>query len=524
MHTDFDVIIVGAGHNGLVCACYLASAGCNVAIFERRPIVGGAVVTEEFHPGFRNSTASYTVGLLDPSIIEDLHLRRHGLEIVPRTMANFFPLEACESLSIYNDDELDSSEIARFSQHDAEALLNFRSMLRNVGEVVRGYLHETPPNLGRGVRGWLGLAKAALNVMRLESSRQQQLIDLFTVPITDLLDRWFEDSHVKAAFTFDAVVGQHGSLHSPGSAYGLLHHALGEVASQHGVWGHPIGGMGAITQAMLREARNLGVHVETASEVTKVLVKQGKVDGVQLADGSLQNANIVVANCAPQHLYLDLLSDSDIGLELRSRMKHTRAESAVIRINVALSELPQFTNKPSNKTDDHLSAGIVIGPTIEYMEQAYLDARVGKWSGSPVVEMFIPSTVDSTLTPKNQHVASLFCQHFPFERDWDKHRDAAADTVFQTIDCYAPNFSDAVVAREVLTPLDLERRFGLPRGDIFHSAHVPSQLWLNRPVFGLSAYRGAVSGLFHCGAGSHPGGGVSGIPGRNAAREILRRM
>ena len=491
-------------------------------MFERRSLVGGAVVTEEFYPEFRNSIASYTVGLLDPRIIEDLRLLEHGLDIVPRKMANFLPLSKTDSLSIYNVDTIDAEEIARFSQHDADALPQFRNMLRSVGDFVRRYLHQTPPNVGSGLRGWMSLARSGFDFFRLDTELRQNVVDLFTLSIADLLGRWFENSHVKAAMAFDAVVGHFASLHSPGSAYGLLHHALGEVASQHGAWGHPIGGMGAITQAMLTQARSLGVFVQNDAEVAEVLVQNGRVRGIQLTDGSKTQAPVVVANCSPKHLYLDLLQSHEVDAKLRNRIQHTRTESAVLRINVALEALPQFTCLPSNRSDDHYRAGTVISPTIEYMENAYLDARRGEWSPSPIIEMLIPSTIDATLAPKGKHVASLFCQYFPYARDWDQHRDSAANTVFQAIDRYAPNFSELVIAREVLTPFDLESRFRLPQGDIFHGAHVPSQLWLNRPLIGYAAYQGGIKGLFHCGAGSHPGGGVSGIPGRNAAREILR--
>ena len=518
----FDVIIIGGGHNGLVCACDLASKGRQVAIFERRTIVGGAAVTEEFHPGFRNSSASYTVGLLDPKIVKDLRLKEQGLEIVPRVMANFLPSLTGDGLSLYNDDKVDAEEIAKFSDHDSAALSGFRSMLKRVGDFVRPYLYRVPPNLDGGGRELLKFIKPVFDFVRLENHHRRDLIDFFTLSMADLLGRWFEDTRVKAAFAFDAVVGHHGSLHSPGSAYGLLHHALGEVANQHGVWGHPIGGMGAITQAMCKQALVLGVHIETDAEVASVIVNGGQIQGVRMVDGTIHHAPVVAANSAPKHLYLDLLTEEVMDSEFRKSIANTRTESAVLRINVALSELPQFTCRPSTGVEAHHRAGIVFGPSLEYLEDAYLDARRGRWSKAPLIEMLIPSTVDSTLAPEGMHVASLFCQHFPYDREWDEQREHAADVVFRTIDQFAPNFSNAVIAREVLTPLDLERRFRLPQGDIFHGAHIPSQLWFNRPVMGYAAYQGLVPGLYHCGAGAHPGGGVSGIPGRNAARKILR--
>ncbi len=524
MSTQDHVLILGGGHNGLVCACYLAAAGLRVRILERRRIVGGAAVTEEFHPGFRNSTASYTVGLLDAEIVRDLKLHEHGLRIIPRPMANFLPLSERESLSIHNEDKDTAREFARFSPRDAEALPRFRAMIREVGDVVLRQMRRPPPNVGGGLRDWVHAALAAKDAKRLSMRRRRDLADLFLMPIADLLKSWFENPHVQAAFAFDALVGNHASLYAPGTAYGLLHHALGDVAGQKGVWGHAVGGMGAITQAMLAQARALGVAVETGAEVRQVIVEAGRARGAVLADGSVCRAQVIAANLAPKHLYLDLIDSDVLDADFRSRIERTRTESAVLRINVALAELPQFECKPGKGIQDHHRAGIIIGPTLEYMENAYLDARRGAWSKQPVIELLIPSTVDDTLAPAGKHVASLFCQHFPRQRDWAQCGEEAADTVFAAVDRVAPNFSRSVIARQVLTPADLERRFGLPGGDIFHGAHTLNQLWSNRPVMGYAAYRGPIPGLYHCGAGAHPGGGVSGIPGRNAAREILRDL
>ena len=519
-----DVLILGGGHNGLVCACYLAAAGKRVRILERRSVVGGAAVTEEFHPGFRNSTASYTVGLLDAGIVRDLRLHEHGLRLIPRPMANFLPLSERESLSIFNDDADTAKEFARFSPRDAETLAEFRAMIREIGEVVLRQMHRPPPNVGGGLRDWVGAALAAKDARRLGMRRRRDLADLFLMPIADLLKRWFENPHIRAAFAFDAVVGNHASLYAPGTAYGLLHHALGGIDGHSGVWGHAVGGMGAITQAMLAQAKALGVQVETNAEVRKVVVESEAVRGAVLADGSLRRAAAVAANLAPKHLYLDLIDSSVLDADFRRRIVNSRTESAVLRINVALSALPQFDCMPGGGIGDHHRAGIIIGPTLDYMENAYLDARRGAWSRQPLVELMIPSTADGTLAPPGKHVASLFCQHFPYERDWEQDREEAADTVFATVDRFAPNFSRSVIARQILTPADLEQRFRLPGGDIFHGAHTLSQLWSNRPVMGYAAYRGPVAGLYHCGAGAHPGGGVSGIPGRNAAQEVLRDL
>ena len=522
--TSSDVVIIGGGHNGLVCACYLAKAGLSVRVLERWSIVGGAAVTEEFHPGFRNSTASYTVSLLAPEVIRDLRLKSHGLLFVPRPQANFLPLSERESLTIHNDDAATAREFARFSANDGRALAGFRAMVREVGDIVRRQMGRTPPNVGGGVTDWVNAGLAAISVVGLSMERRRDLNDLFLKPVADLLDMWFENDHVKAALAFDAVVGNFASPHAPGTAYGLLHHALGEIDGVRGAWVHAIGGMGAISEAMLAEALALGVNVETESKVTEVVVEDGRAAGVVLADGSTRRGRAITANAAPKHLYLDLVRDAYLGDEFLRRIRATRTESAVLRMNVALAELPDFACRPGIEAADHHRSGIVIGPTMEYLENAYLDARRADFSQLPVIEMLIPSTLDDSLAPPGRHVASLFCQHFPRDRDWETCRDAAADTVFAAIDRFAPNFSDAVIARQVLTPADLEQRFGLPGGDIFHGAMTPDQLWSNRPIMGYAAYRGPISGLYHCGAGAHPGGGVTGLPGRNAAREIVRDL
>ena len=521
-NTRSDVVVIGAGHNGLVCACYLAKAGLRVRVLERRGIVGGAAVTEQFHPGFRNSTASYTVGLLNPAVIRDLRLKTHGLRFVARSQANFLPLSDTESLSVFNDDAETAREFARFSTRDAQALPGFRAMIREIGDIVRRQMDRTPPNIGGGLGDLLNAGLAAMDAKGLTMPRRRDLADVFLKSVGDLLDAWFENDHVKAALAFDAVVGNFASPYAAGTAYGLLHHALGEVDGVRGAWGHAIGGMGAITQAMLAQAHALGVEVETEAEVREVIVEHGRAVGVVFADGRALQADRVAANVAPKSLYLDLVEDTHLDDEFLNRVRAIRAESATLRINVALGELPNFTCKPGIEAEDHHRSGIVIGPTMDYLEHAYLDSRGGPWSSAPVIEMLIPSTVDDSLAPTGRHVASLFCQHFPRDRDWDTHREAAADTVFAAIDRFATNFSTAVIAREVLTPADLESRFGLPGGDIFHGAMSLDQLWVNRPVMGHAAYRGPIEGLYHCGAGAHPGGGVTGMPGRNAAREILR--
>jgi phytoene dehydrogenase-like protein len=526
----YDTVIIGGGHNGLVCACYLAGAGLSVAVFERRGIVGGAAVTEEFHPGFRNSTASYTVSLLHPKVIHELCLKEHGLKIVERAMANFLPLPGGEYLK-YGSASADGhggtqAEVARFSHKDAAALPAYYAMLQRVADVLRALLLETPPNVGGGAHELFQAWKVGGRLKRLPMAERRDVLDLFTKSAGDILDRWFESDAIKAVLGFDAVVGNFASPYTPGSAYVLLHHVFGEVNGKRGQWGHALGGMGAITQAMAREAVERGVEIFTDEAVTRVLTRDGSAVGIVLADGAEIAAQRVVANVNPKLLYLDMIDPGALDEDFRRRIDHYRCASATFRINVALDALPDFTCAPGD--GPHLRAGIIVGPSLAYMERAYFDARQHGWSREPIVEMLIPSLVDSTLAPPGKHVASLFCQHanpqLPNRASWDTVRNEVADLMIATVDRHAPNFAASVIGRRVLSPLDLEREFGLIGGDIFHGALSLDQLFSARPVLGHGHYRGPLKGLYMCGSGTHPGGGVTGVPGHNAAREILRDL
>jgi phytoene dehydrogenase-like protein len=522
----YDALIIGGGHNGLTCACYLAAAGLRVRILERREVVGGAAVTEEFFPGFRNSTASYTVSLLHPKVISDLRLAEHGLRIIERPISNFLPLSATRHLKIGASLAATQAEVARHSRRDAERLPDYYAMLERAAEVLRSLLLETPPNAGGGVRDIIALLATGNRMRRLGLAAQREVLDLFTKSAGDLLDGWFESAALKAAFGFDAIVGNFASPYAPGSAYVLLHHVFGEVNGKRGVWGHALGGMGAITQAMAREAEQRGVEIETGCEVIKVCVDSRGVQGVQLADGRVIEARCVVSNLNPRLLYLRLIEESLLEADFVQRIRNWKCASATFRMNVALSELPDFSCMPGKTAQDHHKSGIIFAPSLRYMEQAYFDARTHGCSRAPVVEMLIPSTVDDTLAPPGRHVASLFCQHFspdlPNDLSWDEIREPAADLVIDTVDRYAPNFKASVLGRMVLAPPDLEQKFGLIGGDIFHGALTLDQLWSARPMLGHADYRGPLKALYMCGSGTHPGGGVTGIPGHNAAREIIR--
>ena len=529
----FDAVILGGGHNGLTCAAYLAGAGLSVCVVERRDVLGGAAVTEEFHPGFRNSTASYTVSLLDPQVIRDLHLAEHGLTISERPFANFLPLPDGRYLKVGGGVAATQAEVSKFSVADAQALPEYYAMLERVADVLREILPVTPPNIRAGnaadLAAIVDMFKVGKRFRALSLPERRDLLDLFTKSAGDLLDRWFESAPIKAAFGFDAVVGNFASPYAPGSAYVLLHHVFGEVNGKRGQWGHARGGMGAITQAMVKECAARGVTLRTRAPVARVLVKAGRAAGVELEDGTLIEGARVVANVNPKLLFDRLVDPEHVDADFRARIAAYRCGSGTFRMNVALSALPDFTALPGSNAQSHHSSGIVMAPSLAYMERAYFDARTLGWSKAPIVELLIPSTVDDTLAPAGMHVASLFCQHANPRleealpgRTWDDVRDEVADVMIDTVNGFAPNFRASVLGRRILSPLDLERDFGLIGGDIFHGALSLDQLFAARPVLGNANYRMPVRGLYLCGAGAHPGGGVTGIPGRNAAREILR--
>jgi phytoene dehydrogenase-like protein len=525
--TETDVVIIGAGHNGLTCAAYLGMAGLRVKVVERRKVVGGAAVTEEFHPGFRNSVAAYTVSLLNPQIISDLKLSDHGLKIVERRAQNFLP--APDGSYLLTGEGRTKTSVAKLSQRDADKIDAFNRELEVIADVLRAFVLRAPPNLVEGFG--VGAIREAFNAVgtanilrRLTLEQQRSLLDLFTRSAGEMLDDVFESDLVKSLYGFDAIVGNYASPYAAGSAYVMLHHAFGEVNGKKGVWGHAIGGMGAITEAMARAAGRHGVDIGLDAGVREVVVERDRAVGVILDNGETVRAKYVVSGVNPKLLYTRLVAADALPEEFLNRIKNWRNGSGTFRMNVALNALPSFTALPG--TGDHLSAGIIIAPSLNYMDRAWQDARAHGWSREPVVEVLIPSTLDDTLAPEGQHVASLFCQHvapqLPDGRSWDDHREEVADLMIATVDKYAPGFAASVIGRQVLSPLDLERQFGLLGGDIFHGALTLNQLFSARPMLGHADYRGPLKGLYHCGSGAHPGGGVTGAPGHNAAQVILR--
>ena len=535
-----DVIIIGGGHNGLTCAAYLAEAGLKVLVLERRDVVGGAAVTEEFHPGFRNSVASYTVSLLNPQVIADLDLHRHGLRVIERKVSNFLPLS--DDQYFMSAPGITQSEVARFSNHDAMRLPEYERRLDVIADVVRALLLEQPPNLVeqgfvRGIEEAMRAAALGGRLNKLDITGKRDLLDLFTKSAGEWLDEWFESAPVKALFGFDSIVGNFASPYTPGSAYVLLHHVFGEVNGKKGLWGHAIGGMGAITQAMAACCRERGVEIRTGVSVKELLLENdvqraGGVAvretplarGVVIDGGETLRARAVISNLNPKLLFSKIVPKDAQPADFYERITRYKVGSGTFRMNVALSELPRFTCKP--EPGDHLTAGIIIAPSLQYMERAYDDARAYDWSREPIVEMLIPSTLDDSLAPPGKHVASLFCQHVQPElsggRSWDDHREEVADLMIATVDKFAPGFKASVLGRQIMSPLDLERTFGLIGGDIMHGALSLDQLFSARPVLGHGDYRAPIKGLYMCGSGTHPGGGVTGAPGHNAAQVVKR--
>ncbi|WP_265570366.1 phytoene desaturase family protein [Sphingomicrobium nitratireducens] len=519
-----DAIVIGAGHNGLVCAYYLAKKGLKVTIVEAAETVGGAAVTDEFSPGFRNSAASYTVSLLNPKVIADMDLARHGLQIVLRKIDNFLPGKGHDYL-LAGRDGLTRQELARRRPNDGRAYDRYIADLEIVVGLIKKWLLRAPVEAGAGLSGLPKLLALGKDLVGLDTKEIDTLHRFATRSAGEILDSYFEGELAKALFGFDGIVGNFASPYTPGTAYVLLHHLFGEVNGVEGAWGHAIGGMGAITQAMARAAREAGVDIVLNTPVEEIIVEKGRAVGV-VAGGKARRASRVIAGVNPKLLFERLVPEGAVERPVERHFANWSCESATFRMNVALSRLPNFTALPGR--GNHLTAGIIIGPSLDYMERAHASAVLHGWSDEPVVEMLVPSTLDPTLAPKGKHVASLFCQHFryrlPGGTSWDDVREKAADHVIATMDRYAPGFAESVIDRQIHSPLDLERRFGLIGGDIFHGKMGLDQLFSARPMIGAADYRMPLPGLYLCGSGAHPGGGVTGAPGHNAARAVLADM
>jgi phytoene dehydrogenase-like protein len=525
MQDSYDAIVVGAGHNGLACAAYLARAGLAVLVVERRSVLGGAALTEEFHPGYRNSVYSYLVSLLDRAVIRDLELARHGLELLHRPGGSL-SLLAGDHMYLPRDTAAAQREIARFSAADAQAFPAFEAMLEDMGTLVREIAQDVPPNFGGGWSDMWRLLGKANAFRRLSPQRQLELTELMTMSIGDVLDRWFESDPIKGLFGFEGIIGNFAGAYTPGTAYVLLHHVYGDVDGRTGAWAYARGGMGAISEALARSARASGARILTDAPVAEVIHDGRRAAGIVLDDGRRFTAPVIAAGVHPRVLFGDLIDPAATPDEFARRIRSYRSESATFRMNLALGELPRFD------TVDHDERGlqamqntIDLCPSLAYIDKAHADAQHGGWASEPVVSMCIPTLLDDSLAPPGHHVMSLFCQHFrrelPGGRSWDAVREEVADHIVDAVAAYAPNLKSAIVGRQIKTPLDIERDLNMLGGDIFHGKLSLDQLFALRPVGGYADHRMPLQGVYLCGSGAHPGGGVSGIPGRNAARMIL---
>lgn len=522
----YDALIIGGGHNGLTCAAYLARAGLSVKVLEARHVIGGAAVTEEFAPGYRNSSCSYVVSLLNPKVVRELELDRYGLEIMTRGCDGFYPQPDGSHL-IYGTDGADFvRQLEARAPGDGAGYERLDADLTALVPAFRELMLTTPPNLGGNFSDILNAVTTLKTARRLSLRERSLLVDIMTMSAAEFLQRYFKNDAVQATFGYLAAVGSFISPYASGTAYILLDHVVGEVGGVRGMWGHAKGGMGAISDAIAKSGQAHGVKIETSSPVAEIIVERGAVKGAVTTDGRTYRAQRVISAVHPKLLYGKLIDAVHTPVDLRTDIDDYVSISGTFRMNVALDDLPDFTSLPGTKVAVQHTGSIVICPSLDYMEQAYDDAKYGGWSKSPIIEMCIPSTLDDTLAPPGKHVASLFCQHFhptlSGGRDWDDHREEAGDLIIKTINDYAPNFAGSVTARKLLSPKDLERDYGLVGGCIFHGSLKLNQVFSMRPAAGIANYRGHLTGLYLCAAGSHPGGGVSGVPGHNAAREIIR--
>jgi phytoene dehydrogenase-like protein len=524
----WDTIVVGGGHNGLVTAAYLARAGERVLVLEAKDRVGGACTTEETWPGFRVSTAAYVVSLFRPEIVRDLDLARRGYAVLKRDPSSFTPFPDGRFLLMGPDPELNQREVAKFSARDADRLAGYEAMLEHVARVIEPTLLETPPDpFSRRPSDLLRLARLGARFLRLGPKDGPAAVEILTGAARPMLDRWFESDEVKATLATDAIIGAWASPSTPGTAYVLFHHVMGEVDGARGVWGYVRGGMGALSEAIASAARGSGAEIRTGARVSQIVVRRGAAHGVVLEDGTELFARRIASGVDATTTLLRLVGAEHLPpdvVEAAGRIDYT---SGSLKINVALAALPSFRAWPTEGAapgPQHRGT-IHVAPSLDYLERAFDDARAGLPSRAPVLECTIPSAVDPSVAPPGRHLMSMFVQYAPYrlaEGSWETERERFADRCFDLLEELAPGFRSSVIAREVLAPPDLERRFGLPGGNIFQGAMTLSQLFSMRPLPGYADYRTPIENLYLCGAATHPGGGVMGACGHNAAREMLR--
>jgi len=518
----WDAVVVGGGHNGLACAAYLAKAGLAVLVLERREVVGGAAVTEEPWPGYRVSSASYVVSLLAPRIVSELGLARHGYRVSIITPDYFVPFPDGTGLTLWGDTARDAAEIARFSSADADAYAEFEQYFERVAHLLKDLLFVVPPNLSAGdLPKW---AAVGGRLRKWTGRDVAEAVRLFTMSAADFLDEWFGDERVKGALATQAIIGAWCGPMSPGSAYVLMHHWIGEVDGHQGAWGWVFGGMGGVSEALAGAARSAGAEIRTGAEVHRVRVRGGRATGVELADGTTVSARRVISGAHPVTTYRDLVGFEHLPDEVVRDVRRFRSRSGSVKVNLALDRLPQPTAWDAARPETFARGLMAVSPSVEYLERAWDDAKYGRPSRHPYAELVFPTAHEPGLAPDGKHLALAFTQYGPYELadgSWDTERDAYAQRVLETLEEYCPGFTASVQHCEVLAPPDLEARYGLLGGNIFQGEMTPDQMFSLRPIFGYGDYRSPISGLYLCGSGTHPGGGVMGVPARNAARAIL---
>ncbi|HEY7657780.1 MAG TPA: NAD(P)/FAD-dependent oxidoreductase [Burkholderiales bacterium] len=519
-----DVIVIGGGHNGLTCAAYLARAGKRVLVLERRERIGGAAVSEQIFPGFTYSVFSYVVSLLRPEIIRDLELPRHGLHILPLE-STFTPLPSGDYLAQWSDPDQNHRELARHSLRDAEAYAEFGRLMHEMARAVKPMLAMIPPDPASWApRDLAGLARLAAHARGLGRERFHALCKLLTMSAADYLDEWFETEALKATKSASGIIGTLAGPRSPGTAFVLLHHYMGEIDGVFRAWGFAKGGNGSVSAAIAAAARAAGAEIRTGAPVARVLVANGRASGVVLENGEELRAGLVVSGADPRRTFLELVGAAHLPADFVEAIRRYRFRGSSGKVNLALAELPRFTCLPGN--GPHLRGAISVSPSVDYIERAYDDAKFGEYSRRPYLDVVIPSLIDPAMAPPGRHVMSIFVQYAPYHLNggWtDARRETFGDAVVDTLAEYAPNLKSAILHRQVITPADIERTVGLTEGNIFQGELALQQMFFLRPARAWASYATPIHGLYQCGAGTHPGGGVMGASGRNAALAMLRR-
>ena len=524
---QFDVIVIGAGHNGLTTANYLAMGGLSVCVLEQRHIVGGAAVSEEFHPGYRNSIASYAVSLLRPEVVNELELKKYGYHPIPLTSA-FYPDSKGDYLLLTEDENHNQKQYAKFSETDYNSIKAFNAIVEKIGDIISDQWLKEPPKLsGGGLSDLINSVKLGRDIYKLDDDTRFRLVQFFVGAPDSIIERWFDSNKVKAMVASRCLPGNYASLYQPGAGLAMLHHSVGELEGRKGAWGLVKGGMGSITKAMAASAVSKGVVIRTEVPVEKILTDKGATKGVRLKGGETIFANIIAANTDPKRTFITLLGEEHLPKAFAEDIKVFRQESAQLRMNLALSSLPQFACIPGRKIGAHHRSSIMIIESKDHVEQAYRSSRAGIPADPPIIDALIPSTMDDTLTDKpGTHVMSLLCKYMPYDladgKSWDKEKEKIVQNILGYLTKFIPNLPDILVAHQCLTPLDMERMFGMTRGDICHGRLEPDQMFSARPHPDAAQYATPVKGLYLCGSGAHPGGGVTGAPGRNAAKRILK--